>query len=219
MTRVPRRGSRSMSARIPIAARLVLPAAAMLLAFGCGGSASSAVPSVAAANPPGASAGVDPSRPAAEPTDGATTDPGAGGDPGVGSSDNGGGPIGGDIGDRSKGSIQATVSGGYTASIDLPYGAALGNLLINGPNTAYLPFTDTTKGTLFLTISDGQRLLVQYAGPDNVGMTNGATPCSLTIDALDAGQAKGSFSCKAMMVIRGDSIAAADMAGTFEAHK
>jgi hypothetical protein len=192
--------------------RLTLLAAMIGLVAACGGSAAATPSSSAPGVQPAASTGPAPGGGEA------STDPGGGtgGDLGA-STDNG--PIGGDIGDRSKGSAQATVSGGYSATIDLPYGALLGNLLINGPNTAYLPFTDETHGTLFLTIADGNQLLVQYAGPDNVGITNGGTPCDLKVDALDASQAKGSFTCKGMMVIQGESIGSADMSGTFEAHR
>ena len=67
--------------------------------------------------PSTAAGGGGPSPPATEPTDGASpaSDPGASG---------GGGPIGGDIGDRTKGSAQAQITGGLTASVDLPFGAA-----------------------------------------------------------------------------------------------
>jgi len=190
------------------------PVAAMLLLLGCGSSAGPAASSSAAANAPVASpiAGGG----AVEPSTGPAASSGA--DAGAGSADLGGGPIGGTVGDRSKGSIQATVTGGYSASIDLPYGAALGNLGINGPNTAYLPFTDEKAGTVFLTISEGDQLLVQYAGPDNVGITSGATPCELHL-SMDATQAKGTFTCKGLMVIKGESIGSADMTGSFEAHK
>jgi hypothetical protein len=197
--------------------RAIVSGLTMLLLLGCGSSAGSGVPSTpAAATPPAAAGASQPavaggtSRPAGGEASEAAPDPG-------GSVDNG--PIGGDIGDRTKGSAQATVSGGYSASIDLPYGAPLGALLNNGPDTAYLPFTDVSHGTLFLTINAGRQLVVQFAGADNVGITNGDKPCELTIDALDAGQAKGSFTCKGMLVIKPDGMGSADMTGSFEAHR
>jgi hypothetical protein len=185
--------------------------AAMLLLAGCGSSAASPAPSTAAAAsqaPTGAGGGA--SQPAAEPTDVATTDPGA---------SVGGGPIGGDIGDRSKGSAQAQISGGLTASVDLPYAPVLARLMLDGPNTAYLPFTDTTNGTLFLTITDAG-LLVQYAGPDQVGITSGGTPCEFHLDTLDAKNAKGTFTCKGMLLVKADGgVGSADMTGSFEGHQ
>ena len=196
--------------------RILTLAAAVAVATACGGTAAGTPATAgnstgaAPANPP-ASATIDPGganqSAAAEPTDdGAATDPG-------------GGPVGGDIGDRSKGSAQGTISGGYSASFDLPFGAPLAQLLAQGAGTAYLPYTDSAKGTLFLTISADNQLLVQYAGPDNVGLTNGATPCDLKLDALDRGQAKGSFTCRGMLLIKGESLGSADMTATFEAHK
>jgi hypothetical protein len=194
--------------------RLIGLVATTLLLVGCGSSAASAAPSgPAAASQAPAAAGGGASQPALEPTAVASTDPGAAG------SDGGGGPIGGDIGDRSKGSVQARISGGYTASVDLPFGAALAQFGVSGTNTAYLPYTDVTNGTLFLTIGDGSQLLVQYAGPGGVGMTNGATPCELHIDTLDDHQAKGSFTCKGMLLIQGDAMGNADMTASFEGRK
>jgi hypothetical protein len=193
--------------------RLIGLVATTLLLVGCGSSAASAAPSgPAAASQAPAAAGGGASQPALEPTAVASTDPGAAGS-------DGGGPIGGDIGDRSKGSVQARISGGYTASVDLPFGAALAQFGVSGTNTAYLPYTDVTNGTLFLTIGDGSQLLVQYAGPGGVGMTNGATPCELHIDTLDDHQAKGSFTCKGMLLIQGDAMGNADMTASFEGRK
>jgi hypothetical protein len=190
---------------------VILPATLVILLVGCGGSAAAtSSPTTAPADQASASAPSDGGG-AASPT----SDAGGGG----AEASAGGGPVGGDIGDRSKGSIQATISGGYSASVDLPFGAPLAQLLSQGPGTAYLPFTDVTNGTLFLTINEGNQLIVQYAGPDNVGMTNGASPCDLKLDALDSGQAKGSFTCKGMLVVRNDGMGSADMTGTFEAHR
>ena len=179
-------------------ARLVLPVATMLVALGCGASTGSTAPSAPA------------------PTPVPTTAPASG--DGAGASDAGGGPIGGDIGDRTKGSVKAQVSGDLTASIDLPFAPGAARLAVDGPNTGYLPFTDPTNGTLFLTIADSG-LLIQYAGPDNVALTNGAQPCELHLDSLDASGAKGSFTCKGMLLVRADAIGSADMTGTFEGHQ
>jgi hypothetical protein len=195
--------------------RSIVAASGLVLLVGCGSSTGSATPSSPAAQAPGSSAasggGGAASQPASAPGDAATADPGASGS-------DGGGPIGGDVGDRTKGSVQAQISGGLTASVDLPFAAALAQLLTQGPGTAYLPFTDPVNGTLFLTISDSG-LLVQYAGPNNVGLTNGATPCDLKVDALDAGQAKGTFTCKGMLLIQGNTMGSADMSASFEAHR
>jgi hypothetical protein len=185
---------------------------AAILLVACGGSAAVS-PSAASQAIPPATANPDPGGAVASDDDGGAI--ASEGDDASG--DNG--PIGGDIGDRAKGSAQARITGGLTASIDLPFGAALAQLLAQGPGTAYLPYTDPVNGTLFLTIASGNQLLVQYAGPNNVGLTNGATPCELKLDALDAGQARGSFTCKGMMLIQNDSIGSADMSGSFEAHK
>jgi hypothetical protein len=190
--------------------------AVMVLLVGCAGSATSQATATQAggadATPAGGGA---PSQPPVAASVAASP---AGGGTAGGASDSGGGPIGGDVGDRSKGSAQARISGGLTASVDLPFGAPAAQLLTQGPGTAYLPFTDPVDGTLFLTIS-GDQLLVQYAGPNNVGLTNGATPCELKLDALDAGQAKGTFTCKGMLLIQGDAMGNADMSGSFEAHR
>jgi hypothetical protein len=199
--------------RSTAAASGLLLAASLLAA--CGGS-TAASPSGGSQGAPPASANPDPGGAAPSQDDGGATASEGGDGPGA-STDNG--PIGGDIGDRSKGSVQAQITGGLTASVDLPFGAPLAQLLAQGPGTAYLPYTDPVNGTLFLTISSGNQLLVQYAGPNNVGLANGATPCELTLDALDAGQAKGSFTCKGMMLIQNDSIGSADMTGSFEAHR
>ena len=174
-----------------------------ILLLGCGTSAGSQVPSTPAATLGGEQA--SPTEPAPTQADG-----GAASDPG-------GGPIGGDIGDRSKGSVQAQVTGGLTSTIDLPFGAAAARLLLDGPGTAYLPFTDPANGTLFLTIGDSG-LLVQYAGPGDVALTNGAQPCELHLDSLDAGGAKGTFSCKGLLLVKPDAMGSADMTGTFEGH-
>ena len=206
MTRTTIEGRRRRS--IAAASGLLL-AASLLVA--CGGSATASPSGASRATAP-ATASADAGGSAASDDGGAAASEGA-----EGSGDNG--PIGGDIGDRSKGSAQAQISGGLTASVDLPFGAALAQLVAQGPGTAYLPYTDPVNGTLFLTISSGNQLLVQYAGPNNVGLTNGATPCELKLDALDAGQAKGSFTCKGMMLIQGESIGSADMSGSFDAHR
>jgi hypothetical protein len=199
-----------MNARTTPAVRLIAPVVLLLLLVGCGSSAASLAPSTPAAASQ-APAGVGASQPAAEPTDVPST-------PGAAGTDSGG-PIGGDIGDRSKGSVQARISGGYSGSVDLPFGAALAQFGVSGTNTAYLPYTDVTNGTLFLTIGEGSQLLVQYAGPGGVGMTNGATPCELHIDTLDDHQAKGNFTCKGMLLIRGDAMGNADMTASFEGRK
>jgi len=189
------------------ATRLVLPIAAILLAAGCGASAGTVAPSTA------------PTQFVQDPTPVPSQDDAGGGDTGnPGASGAGGGPIGGDFGDRSKGSVQATVAGGYAGSIDLPFGAPAARFELDGDGTAYLPYTDPVQGTLFLTIT-GHELLVQYAGPDNVGLSNGATPCELKVDSLDASEAKGSFTCKGMFVVKGDVTGSADMTGTFEGHR
>jgi hypothetical protein len=178
----------------------------------CGSTASS--PASSGGGGAGASSPAGTSQPpaATEPADASeSTD----GEP----SGDAGGPIGGDIGDRSKGSIQAQISGGLTASVDLPYAAVLARLLVDGPNTAYLPFTDPDNGTLFLTVTQGG-LLVQYAGPDQTGLTSAGTPCELHLDKLDGSSAKGSFTCKAMMLVKSDgTIGTADMTATFEGHQ
>jgi len=208
-----------MSATTRSSIRLILPIATALLLLGCGSSAGSATPASPAAQAPGPSvatgassgSGGGPSQPATEPAESAEGSIPAGG----GASN---GPIGGDIGDRTKGSVQAQISGGLTASVDLPFAAPLAQLPSQGPGTAYLPFTDAVNGTLFLTISDNQ-LIVQYAGPNNVGLTNGGTPCDLKVTALDAGQAKGTFTCKGMLLIKDNAMGSADMSGSFEAHR
>lgn len=197
-----------MSARPAVASWLVLPVAAVVLLAGCGASAGSAAPpapSAPAVATPATSAG-DP----AEPSVAATQGDGSGAVPSAG-----GGPIGGDLGDRSKGSVQAQITGGLTSSVDLPFAPALARLLLDGPKTAYLPFTDPVSGTLFLTIADSG-LLVQYAGPNQVALTNGATPCELHLDGLDGSGAKGTFSCKGMLLVKDGAMGSADMTGTFE---
>src|SRR4051794_23807588 len=150
------------------AVRLVVPLATMVLLLGCGSSAGSSTPSGPVAGTPAATSVASTGGDQTEPSEPAATS----GDGGAGaSSDAGGGngPIGGDLGDRSKGSIQANVSGGLTASIDLPFAPAVARLLTDGPKTGYLPFTDPANGTIFLTVTDAG-LLVQYAGPDQVGL-------------------------------------------------
>lgn len=209
-----------MSPRGTTAGSLILTIATMLVLVGCGGSAGSQATSGPVARA-GTSAAGDVPSPTHDPGAAtATPHEGSGGvaSPGGAGSSDGAGPIGGDIGDRSKGSVQAQITGGLTASIDLPFGALAAQLLGQGPGTAYLPFTDAAKGTLFLTIADNQ-LLVQYAGPNDVGLTNGATACELKLDALDNSQAKGTFTCKGMMLIQGGTIGSADMTGAFEAHR
>ena len=42
---------------------------------------------------------------------------------------------------------------------------------------------------------------------------------SLTVDVLDDSTGKGSFSCKGMVFIQGETVGAADMSGTFDTHK
>jgi hypothetical protein len=189
----------------------------LVLLLGCGSSAGSPAPSSPVAGTPAATPTASTGGDDIEPSEPAATSGGGGSGA---SSDAGGsnGPIGGDLGDRSKGSIQATVSGGLTASIDLPYAPALARLLTDGPKTGYLPFTDPTNGTVFLTITDGG-LLVQYVGPDQVGLANGATPCDLHLDTLDATGAKGSFTCKGMLLVKNDSMGSADMTASFEGHQ
>jgi hypothetical protein len=180
----------------------------MLLLVACGGSAGSQSPSTPAAAPGAASATTPTAATASQP--GAAASVAASGD---------NGPIGGDVGNRAKGSVKAQVTGGLTTTIDLPFGAPLARFEVDGDGTAYLPFTDPAGGTLFLTISAGNSLLVQYAGPDSVGLSNGASPCTLTLTVLDTSQAKGSFACKGMMLIRPDSLGSADISGTFEGHR
>jgi hypothetical protein len=190
--------------------RLGILGTAICVLSACGGSSAASS---------GASAPVASTAPAPG-GGGVSADPGAGGasaNPGA-SVDTGDGPIGGDIGDRSKGSAQVQFSGGYTASVDLPFGAALAQFGLSGPQSAYLPYTDEADGTLFLTISNGQ-LVVQYAGPNQVGITNGGTPCELKIEALDDHQAKGSFTCKGMLLIQGEALGNADMSGAFDGRK
>lgn len=200
-----------MNARPSPATGLVGIVATTLLLIGCGSSAASSAPSTPAVSQAPAGGGGGGSQPASEPTEVATTDPGAAGS-------NGGGPIGGDVGDRSKGSVQAQISGGLTASVDLPYAPVLARLLVDGPDTAYLPFTDPAQGTLFLTVANGG-LLVQYVGPDQVGVTNGAAPCEFHLDTLDAKNAKGTFTCKGMLLVKNDGMGNADMTGSFEGHQ
>jgi hypothetical protein len=200
----------AMTGRMRAMALAIGQVAVVASLVGCGSSAGSATS--AGAPTAAATTGSAPSEPAAAPSDLS-----ASGDPGNGSG-NGGGPIGGDIGDRSKGSAQAQISGGLTASVDLPFAAAAAQLLAQGPGTAYLPFTDPTNGTLFLTITEGG-LLVQYAGPEQVGLTNGGTPCELHIDTLDAKSAKGTFTCKGMLLVKNDGMGNADMTGSFEGHQ
>lgn len=121
-------------------------------------------------------------------------------------------------GDRMKGSAQVQVTGGLTETIDLPFAAVLSLWESSGPGSAYLPFTDE-DAVLFMTFSGGQ-LLVQYARTSTgVGLTSGATPCTFTTEALDASNARGSFSCPDMTLIQGDVVGSADMDGTFEAKK
>jgi hypothetical protein len=179
--------------------RLAILTGVMLVAIGCGGSAGSPAPSTA-------------------PTQAGTDASPASSDEAPTGSSSGTGPIGGDIGDRSKGSVQAQITGGLTSTVDLPFGAPAARFLVDGPGTAYLPYTDAVKGTMFLTVT-GDQLAVQFAGPDNVALANGGTPCALKLDALDADHAKGSFTCKGMMLIQGDSVGTADVTGTFEGHR
>ena len=195
-----------MIVRTMSAGRLVLPVAMTLFLVGCGASAGSRAPSAPAAATDDASQA---SQPVATQPAASQPDPGA--------SDDGQNAIGDNSGDRSKGSAQAQVTGRVTSSIDLPF-SATSQFLANGPGTAYLAFTDPTNGTLFLTIADNG-LLVQYAGPDNVALTNGPTPCELHVDSLDGSGAKGSFSCKGMLMVHGESLGNADMSGTFEGHR
>lgn len=191
------------------AVRLVLPLAAIVLVVGCTGSggspATQGTTAVEPSSQPTQAPAGEPSAPSV-----ATVEPGA--------SDDDVSAIGGDIGDPSKGSAQATVTGGVTASIDLPFGAPAAQFPAQAGGTAYLPFTDPVKGTLFITILDNQ-LSIQYAGPDNVALSNGGTPCELKVDALDAHQAKGSFTCKGMLMVHNESLGSADMTGTFEGHQ
>lgn len=200
-----------MIVRTRSAARLVLPVAMTLSLVGCGASAGSRAPSAPAAVPDATSLAT---QPAASPP--AATQPAASQPDAVASGDDQN-AIGDNSGDRSKGSAQAQVTGGVTSSIDLPF-SPTSQFLANGPGTAYLAFTDPTHGTLFLTIADNG-LLVQYAGPDDVALTNGPTPCELHVDSLDGGGAKGSFSCKGMLLVHGESLGNADMSGTFEGHR
>ncbi len=195
--------------------RLVLPIAIVWLLVGCGGSAGAGSPSAGVA----ATSSVATSSATAGGQDSAPSEPAATPEDGAGASGGGGGgPIGGDVGDRSRGSVQAQISGGLTASVDLPYAPALARLLVDGPDTAYLPFTDPAQGTLFLTVANGG-LLVQYVGPDQVGVTNGATPCEFHLDTLDAKNAKGTFTCKGMLLVKNDGMGSADMTGGFEGHQ
>ncbi len=187
---------------MPLARVVVLAAIAVLIA-GCGASAASQP----ASTPASAASGDDQGQatvPPATQDDGATASTGAG-------------PIGGDIGDSSKGSVHAEVTGGLTSTIDIPFGAPAARFLVDGPNSAYLPYTDPVSGTLFMTITDGQ-LAIQYAGPNDVALASGGTPCELKLDSLDASGAKGSFTCKALMLIQGGNVGSADMTGTFEGH-
>lgn len=198
-----------MTRAIPL---LALAVATALVLTACGGAAPSPTtpPVTGGGGAPSPAAGSQPSA-ASEPVDASEA---SGGE----ASGDAGGPIGGDIGDRSKGSIQVQISGDLTASVDLPYAPILARLLVDGPKSAYLPFTDTVKGTLFLTLTDGG-LLVQYAGPDQIGVTNGATPCDLHLDTLDASGAKGRFSCTGMMLVKNDGVGTVSMTGTFEGHQ
>jgi hypothetical protein len=190
--------------------RVFLLLATTLFLVGCGSSAGSRAPSAPAAAPTDTPAATATEAAASEPDDATPTDAG---------SPDGTEMIGTDQGDRSKGSIQAQLSGGLTTSLDIPYAASLSRLLVDGPNTGYLPFTDTEHGTMFLTIADSG-LLVQYAGPDQTGITNGATPCDLHLDSLDASGAKGSFTCKGMLLVKGDgTIGSVDMTASFEGHQ
>ena len=195
-----------MIVRTRTATRLLLPVAMSLFLVGCGASAGSRAPSAPAA-------ATDDTSPVAQP---AATSPAAS-QPDAGASGDDRNAIGDNSGDRSKGSARAQVTGGVTSSIDLPF-SSTSQFLANGPGTAYLAFTDPTNGTLFLTIADNG-LLVQYAGPGDVALTNGPTPCELHVDSLDGGGAKGSFSCKGMLMVHGTSMGNADMNGTFEGHR
>jgi hypothetical protein len=194
--------------------RALVPVATLFLLIGCGSAAGSGAPSAGPAGTPAAASSVAASDDQTQPGEAVPSENAGGPDA---SSDGGGGPIGGDLGDRSKGSIQAHITGGLTADVDLPFAPSLAQLLVNGPNTAYLPFTDVTNGTIFLTLADSG-LLVQYAGPDQVGLTNGGTPCELHLDSLDKGGAEGTFTCKGMLLVKNDGMGSADMTATFEGH-
>lgn len=188
-------------------ARVLILGLAIALVGACGGAAtasSAGAPSATAAAPSGGNPGG-----AASPDD-ATETP----DDATETPDDGGTSAG----DRTKGSAQVQVTGDVTESIDLPFAAVLSLWESSGPGSAYLPFTDS-DAVLFMTFNGGQ-LLVQYAkSSTGVGMTSGAAPCTFTTDVLDASNAKGSFSCKSMTLIRAESVGTADISGTFEAHK
>ena len=186
-------------------AQLALAVSAVFVVAGCGASAATQAPQATAAA--ATDDGSQPTQPAA--TQAATTAPAA--------SEGDENAIGDSSGDRSKGSAQAQVTGGLTSSIDLPFSSS-SQFQASGPGTAYLAFTDPAKGTLFLTIADNG-LLVQYAGPGDVALTNGATPCDLHVDSLDGSGAKGSFSCTGMLLVQGTTLGNADMSGTFEGHR
>jgi hypothetical protein len=164
----------------------------------------------------GGSAGATPTTPddgGAAPTQ---DDGGGGEDPAAGTSVDPG-AYGGDVGDRSKGSVQAQITGGYTGSVDLPFAAPLAQFDLDDSDGAYLPFTDPSS-TLFMTITGGKDILLQYVHPD-AALTSGATPCTLDVETLDDGQAKGSFTCKGMTLIQGETVGSADINGSFEAHR
>lgn len=193
-------------------ARFLIIGLAITLLTACGGAptaSSAGAPSAPAAAPSAGNPGG-----AASPDDGTaseTPDPGAP----AGTPDDGGGTS---PGDRAKGSAQVQVSGGLSETIDLPFAAVLALWESSGPGSAYLPFTDS-DAVLFMTFNGGQ-LLVQYAKSSTaVGLTSGATPCTHDLEVLDGSTAKGTFSCKGMTLIQGESVGSADISGTFEAHK
>jgi hypothetical protein len=187
--------------------RLGLLVGLITVVAACGGGTAGA--STGTPAPGGASSPAGPSSPA-------SVDPG-----GEQQSPDGGAPSdsgGNSAGDPAKGSAKVTVTGGLNATLDLPFAAVLALWESSGPGSAYLPFTDG-DAVLFMTINAGQ-LLVQYATTSTgVGLTSGATPCTFSAETLDGSTAKGSFACKSMTLIQGQTVGTADVTGTFEAHK
>jgi len=188
--------------------RLAATAALLALVVACGGGA--ATP--AAADNAGGDVADSATQP---PVDDAATPPADDGS--SGGTDTGTDITDGtSIGDATKGSIKAEITGDLTSTIELPLGAPLAQFDVQGNDSAYLPYTDGAK-TLFLTFSDGQ-ILVQYA-EDGTGITSGAVPCTVNMDSLDDGEVKGSFNCPDMMLIKGESIGSVDMTANFDAHR
>ena len=150
----------------------------------------------------------------------ATPDDGGGGDGGedpAGGESVDPGAFGGDAGNRSKGSVQAQISGGYTGSVDLPFVSELALFNPDGSGGAYMVFTDPGS-TMYLTLDGNGDLLIQYVHPD-ASLTASATPCKADIEAVDDNQAKGTFDCKSLTLLQGEQVGTADITGSFEAHR